>query len=121
MKAGEIETEDPFLKEMQKRLRNKMKKMEKIAQCEKKIKNKEIVPDEDQRGMLEGKDQLVQQITEAEGIIKLYKEEQPKKGAPRKSSTIEKKSEPEAPKINEEEVIRKTLSKIADAALLHSL
>jgi hypothetical protein len=112
MKAELDNQEEGFFKELEKRIRNKKKKLDKIAQTEKKVKSKEVKLNEEQRGMLEGKEVLLQQLAEAEGILKLYQEENPKKGAPRKSSTVDKKVEaaPEVPKINEGEVIRKTLS-----------
>jgi hypothetical protein len=42
-----VVSEDPFERELQKRIRNQTKKLDNIAELEKKVKKKEIKPNED--------------------------------------------------------------------------
>jgi hypothetical protein len=42
-----VDSADPFERELQKKIRNRAKKLEKIVELEKKIKKKEIVPNEE--------------------------------------------------------------------------
>jgi hypothetical protein len=42
-----VEAADPFERELQKKIRNRVKKLEKISEIEKKVKAKEIEPNQD--------------------------------------------------------------------------
>ena len=53
---------------IQKKLRNKKKKLDKILQTEMKIKNKEIEPTEDQKEMIASKGKIETQIKELNEI-----------------------------------------------------
>jgi hypothetical protein len=60
MKAGVEELlSEGFLGQMEKRLRNKKKRLEKIAHTEKRVKSKEIQLNDEQRDMLAGKESLL--------------------------------------------------------------
>ena len=49
------DTTDPFVNIIYKKLRNKKKKLDKIAQTEQKVKSKEIIPNAEQTEMLNSK------------------------------------------------------------------
>jgi hypothetical protein len=59
-----VESNDPFEREIQKKIRNRTKKLEKIAELEKKIKKKEIVPNEEQLEKISSKAAVKAEIDE---------------------------------------------------------
>ena len=100
-----------------KKLRNKKKKMEKIVATENKIVAKEIDPTEEQLEMVASKEKIENQIKEFEDMKKQLKQESNKILA--KHQEILQNMETGA--VKEEEVVRKALHSIADALLVNSL
>ena len=66
----------PFEREMQKKIRNKVKKLEKIQELETKIKRKEIIANEEQLGKVAGKDAVQAEIDDVKSYLTLFKESQ---------------------------------------------
>ena len=71
--SKQIETVDAFQKELQKKIRNKQKKLENIAQLEQKIKAKEIKPNEEQLQKVASKASIQSEIDEVTQYLTLYK------------------------------------------------
>lgn len=61
-----------FEREMQKKIRNKLKKLEKIQELEVKVKRKEIVPNEEQLEKLASKGSVQAEIDDVKGYLTLY-------------------------------------------------
>ena len=66
----------PFEREMQKKIRNKVKKLEKIQELETKIKRKEIIANEEQLGKVAGKAAVKAEIDDVKSYLTLFKESQ---------------------------------------------
>ena len=71
-----VESEDPFERELQKRIRNKNKKLKDIKELEKKIKSKEIDPKEEQLEKIRAKAQHQADIEEFQAYLDLFKKSQ---------------------------------------------
>lgn len=71
-----VDSADPFERELQKKIRNRAKKLEKIVELEKKIKKKEIVPNEEQLEKINSKDAVQAEIDEIQSYIDLFKASQ---------------------------------------------
>lgn len=63
---------DAFHRELTKKIRNKVKKLDKIADVEKRVKAKEIVPNDEQRTMIAGKPAVEAEIADLKGYLDLY-------------------------------------------------
>ena len=68
-----IDETDAFVVELNKKIRNKQKKLDQISQLEAKIKNKEIVANEEQRGKIATKAAVAAEISDVKTYIDLYK------------------------------------------------
>lgn len=68
-----VESNDPFERELQKKIRNKNKKLDKIHELEKKVKKKEIVANDEQKEKIESKQGLVAEIAEVQAYLDLFK------------------------------------------------
>lgn len=64
---------DAFVKELNKKIRNKQKKLDQIQQLEKKIQAKEIVANEEQKGKIASKSGVLAEINEVKTYLDLYK------------------------------------------------
>ena len=71
-----VEIVDAFQKELQKKIRNKQKKIETINQLEQKIKSKEIVANEEQLSKLASRTQSEAEIAEVNTYLDLYMKSQ---------------------------------------------
>jgi hypothetical protein len=79
-----------------KKLRNKKKKLDKIAQTEQKVKSKEIIPNAEQTEMINSKDAIKEEMKDLESIIAMYKEafpENPVFAAGGKKKEVKKKQQ----------------------------
>lgn len=74
--ASAVEIVDAFQKELQKKIRNKQKKIETINQLEQKIKSKEIVANEEQLSKLASRTQSEAEIAEVNTYLDLYMKSQ---------------------------------------------
>ena len=81
-----------------KKLRNKKKKLEKIEQTVQKIKNKEIVPNQEQQDMVNSKGGIEKEMQEQEAILAQYKEAFPDNPAFAKGKKKQKKAAKEQSK-----------------------
>ena len=63
---------DVFHRELTKKIRNKIKKMDKISDVEKKVKSKEIDPNEEQRIMISSKPLIQAEVDDLNGYLALY-------------------------------------------------
>jgi hypothetical protein len=70
------DTMSPFEKELNKKLRNKQKKVDTILELEKKIKKKEISPNEEQLSKVASKDYIELEMVEIKNYLDLYKQSQ---------------------------------------------
>lgn len=128
-------TTNPFALKMLKLMRNKKKKLEKINETEKKVKRKEIEPNQEQLDMINSKPAQEQMQKEYESILALYKEtvdgqggdEAPKKQKPKKAAPVPAKQEEvkveaqSTPQVDPEDIIRATLNSVADCMILQSM
>lgn len=76
----EANENDPFIKELTKKIRNKQKKVDQIKQLEDKVKAKEIDANEEQRGKIASKPAVVAEIAEIKIYLDLYKSSIASKG-----------------------------------------
>lgn len=65
-----------FERELQKKIRNKVKKLEKIQELETKIKRKEIVANQEQLGKVAAKATVQAEIDDVKSYLALYTESQ---------------------------------------------
>ena len=70
--AQDDASQDNFHRELTKRIRNKVKKLDKIADVEKRVKSKEIQPNEEQRTMISSKPQVEAEIADLKSYLDLY-------------------------------------------------
>jgi len=57
---------------MQKKIRNKTKKLQKVEELEMKVKKKEIVPNEEQKEKIASKDSIIAEINEVKSYLDVY-------------------------------------------------
>jgi peptidyl-tRNA hydrolase len=69
-----------FERELQKKIRNKMKKLEKIQELETKIKRKEIVANEEQLGKVAAKASVQAEIDDVRSYLTMYSDSQKEGG-----------------------------------------
>ena len=70
---GHVEGEvNAFARELQKKIRNKQKKLENIVTLEQKVKSKEIVANEEQKNKIASKASIEAEIAEVKSYLDLY-------------------------------------------------
>ena len=125
------ETKDPYVNQLYKKLRNIAKKLNKIEDVEKKIKNQEIQAIPEQIDMVQRKDKVKAEMDEVLGYLQLYKEAFPENPAFGTVSAAKKKAakpaEPapivqevpvmQAPVVDVSKIVEDALTLIADAAI----
>jgi predicted nucleic acid-binding Zn-ribbon protein len=72
--AAQADNVDAYQRELQKKIRNKQKKLSQITDLEKKIKSKEIEPKEEQMSKIRSKAGLESEIEEIQQYQTLYLE-----------------------------------------------
>lgn len=122
------ETPDAFVNKLYKKLRNGQKKLNDIAEVEKKIKTKEIQPTPELLEKVQRKDKIKAEMDEVLGYLELYKESFPENPA-FAAGGAKKAKKPEAapqqvvapvvvePAVDVSKVVEDALSLVADSVI----
>lgn len=123
------QTQDPFVNQLYKRLRNNQKKIKDITEIEDKIKEGSIQPKAEQLEKISRKDGLKAEMDEVLSYLKVYQESFPDNPAfaKKKAAKAEAAPEvapvavPEVPAIDANKIVEDALSFVADTVILSTL
>jgi len=127
-----VETADPFVNALNKKIRNKKKKLDKIKQLEQRVKEgKSSELKEEQKAMMGKKDQIHKELKDIDKTMLMYKQAFPdnpvfaqgakKKAAPAGKKQVEQGKTQEEQPVDVSKVIEDALRVIADAVIINRL
>ena len=129
------ETNDAFVNQLYKKLRNGQKKLNNIAEVEQKIKAKEIQPTQELLDKVQRKDKIKAEMDEVLGYLNIYKESFPENpafaaGASKKKAPKAEPVQPvvqvapvveQAPAVDVNKVVEDALSFVAESVIFGNL